>query len=44
MPTRPSAARRALRAKDVLDKLGVKPGDALLVAGTPDAGSVARAR
>lgn len=36
------AARYA--AKDVLDKLGVKPGDAVLCAGVPDADLVQRAR
>jgi len=35
MPTETEAQRAArYAAKDVLDKLGVKPGDALLVAGT----------
>jgi hypothetical protein len=45
MPTE-SEAQRAARyaAKDVLDKLGVKPGDAVLIAGAPDAELVARAR
>jgi len=39
-------AQRAARyaAKDVLDKLGVKPGDAVLTAGATDAALVARAR
>jgi hypothetical protein len=45
MPTE-TEAQRAVRyaAKDVVDKLGVKPGDAMLVAGRPDAELVARAR
>jgi hypothetical protein len=39
-------AQRAARyaAKDVLDKLGVKPGDAVLVTGAPDKELAARAR
>ncbi len=39
-------AQRAARyaAKDVLDKLGVRPGDAVLIAGAADADLVARAR
>jgi hypothetical protein len=45
MPTETEAQRLArYAAKDVLDKLGVKPGDAVLIAGTPDADLVARAR
>jgi len=45
MPTETEAQRLArYAAKDVLDKLGVKPGDAVLVAGRPDADLVARAR
>jgi hypothetical protein len=45
MPTETEAQRLArYAAKDLLDKLGVKPGDAVLVAGTPDAELVARAR
>jgi hypothetical protein len=45
MPTETEAQRAArYAAKDVLDKLGVKPGDAVLVAGRPDAALVARAR
>ncbi len=45
MPTETEAQRLArYAAKDVLDKLGVKPGDAVLVAGRPDPDLVARAR
>jgi hypothetical protein len=45
MPTETEAQRAArYAAKDVLDKLGVKPGDAVLIAGRPDADLVARAR
>ncbi|HYR93338.1 MAG TPA: hypothetical protein VEP48_03950 [Methylomirabilota bacterium] len=45
MPTETEAQRLArYAAKDVLDKLGVKPGDAVLVAGRRDADLVARAR
>jgi hypothetical protein len=45
MPTETEAQRLArYAAKDVLDKLGVKPGDAVVVAGTPDADLAARAR
>jgi 16S rRNA G1207 methylase RsmC len=46
MPRIETEAQRAARyaAKDVLDKLGVKPGDAVLIAGAADADLVARAR
>ena len=45
MPTETEAQRAArYAAKDVLDKLGVKPGDDVLIAGAPDAELVARAR
>jgi hypothetical protein len=46
MPTTETQAQRAARyaAKDILDKLGVRPGDAVLIAGAADADLVARAR
>ena len=46
MPRIETEAQRAARyaAKDVLDKLGVRPGDAVLIAGGRDAELAARAR
>src|SRR6266849_4866197 len=45
MPTETEAQRLArYAAKEVLDKLGVKPGDAVLIAGAADAELAARTR
>jgi len=46
MPTKETEAQRAARyaAKDLTDKLGIKPGDAVLLAGAADRDLVARAR
>ena len=46
MPRIETEAQRAARyaAKDVLEKLGVRPGDAVLLAGTADAELAGRAR
>jgi len=46
MPLKETEAQRAARyaAKDLTDKLGIKPGDAVLIAGAADRGLIAKAR
>jgi hypothetical protein len=46
MPLKETEAQRAARyaAKDITDKLGIKPGDAVLIAGSRDTALVTKAR